>query len=272
MKFSQRIGKTSIRDMIQVDGMDYDLRVGIWNVIYDHFLRNIEDTYVNFSSIPLLWIDFFKMPLDYIYTNNTTQFRFFRKWFKDWYDAAEWFEIYDLLEYISSFEYKQNFDIMIESTNSILEKEMSAYRILKGSVTKITDELELSAIENASATEWNTVNEHVKTAVQFLSNRKSPDYRNSIKETISALESACELFSENTNGKFGTSIAKVTSQLNLHSSLKKGFNALYGYSSDEGGIRHSLKEDSAAPTFEDAKYMLVTCSAFINYLKSNRLE
>lgn len=45
------------------------------------------------------------------------------------------------------------------------------------------------------------------------------------------------------------------------------FAALYGYTSDSGGIRHSLLEDDISVSFEDAKFMLVSCSAFINYLK-----
>jgi hypothetical protein len=44
------------------------------------------------------------------------------------------------------------------------------------------------------------------------------------------------------------------------------FDKLYGYASDEGGIRHGSKEFEKAPE-EDARYMLVSCSAFVNYLK-----
>jgi hypothetical protein len=40
---------------------------------------------------------------------------------------------------------------------------------------------------------------------------------------------------------------------------------LYGYTSDTHGIRHALKDDSQ-PNAEDAKFMLVSCSAFVNYL------
>jgi len=41
--------------------------------------------------------------------------------------------------------------------------------------------------------------------------------------------------------------------------------AIYGYTSDEGGIRHAMLEEKIID-FEDAKFMLVSCSAFINYL------
>jgi hypothetical protein len=51
----------------------------------------------------------------------------------------------------------------------------------------------------------------------------------------------------------------------LHPALKESFNKLYGYTSDADGIRHAMLEESSLSS-EDAKYMLVACSGFINYL------
>jgi hypothetical protein len=41
---------------------------------------------------------------------------------------------------------------------------------------------------------------------------------------------------------------------------------LFGYVTDEGGVRHALIEEAAGVTGDDARFMLVTCSAFANYL------
>ena len=46
----------------------------------------------------------------------------------------------------------------------------------------------------------------------------------------------------------------------LHAALKNGFSSIYGYTSDEGGIRHAMIDDNPCD-FDDAKYMLVSCSA-----------
>ena len=51
----------------------------------------------------------------------------------------------------------------------------------------------------------------------------------------------------------------------IHGALKSGFKCLYGYSSDEDGIRHAILEQPSVG-FAEAKYMLVSCSAFVNYL------
>ncbi len=39
---------------------------------------------------------------------------------------------------------------------------------------------------------------------------------------------------------------------------------LYGYSSDEDGIRHAILEEKEIG-FDEAKFMLVACSGFVNY-------
>ncbi len=47
---------------------------------------------------------------------------------------------------------------------------------------------------------------------------------------------------------------------------------MYGWTSDDGGIRHALMEGDTPPTFADAKFMLVACSALVNYLTTKAAE
>ena len=51
----------------------------------------------------------------------------------------------------------------------------------------------------------------------------------------------------------------------MHEAFRKSVLQLYGYTSDEDGIRHCLMDESKVD-FADAKYMLVACSAFYNFL------
>jgi hypothetical protein len=55
-------------------------------------------------------------------------------------------------------------------------------------------------------------------------------------------------------------------QVGLHPALEKAFLSLYGYSSDEDGIRHPILDDPSSVGFDEAKFMLVACSAFVNFL------
>jgi len=56
-------------------------------------------------------------------------------------------------------------------------------------------------------------------------------------------------------------------KLAIHPALEKGFGAIYGYTNDADGIRHALLEEPTLDT-DDARFFLVSCSAFANYLIS----
>ncbi|MGH6983986.1 MAG: hypothetical protein ACREEI_07150 [Stellaceae bacterium] len=53
--------------------------------------------------------------------------------------------------------------------------------------------------------------------------------------------------------------------MTIHKARQDAFDKLYGYASDADGIRHALLDEEKL-TYEDAQFMLVTCSAFVNYL------
>jgi hypothetical protein len=59
----------------------------------------------------------------------------------------------------------------------------------------------------------------------------------------------------------------LEAKTNIHGALKRGFTAIYGFTSDEQGIRHPLLEKEAPDVDEaDALFMIGACSAFISYL------
>lgn len=111
------------------------------------------------------------------------------------------------------------------------------------------------------------VAQHIDSAVRLMSDRQYPDYRNSIKESISAVEGFCSILAAQDKADLSAALHLLERRGALHPALKRAFSALYGYTSDADGIRHALLEESNL-TYDDAKFMLVACSAFINYLKA----
>jgi hypothetical protein len=75
----------------------------------------------------------------------------------------------------------------------------------------------------------------------------------------------CRLIVGQPKATLGQAIGKVKDKVAIHPALEKAFDSIYGYTSDEDGIRHSLLDESVLD-FEDAKFMLVSCAAFVNYL------
>ena len=178
-----------------------------------------------------------------------------------------WFEVYDFIDIHLSFLAGSDRAERIKQYNELLEQEKAGYRIVAGEVTPITNKSEIHAIEQAATTPYQSVNQHVKKALALYADIKAPDYENSVKESISAVEAMCCITGmSGTQATLGAAIKKLKdSGVHIHSAMERAFLALYGYTSDENGIRHGGIDFTSVPA-GDAKYMLVSCSAFVNYL------
>jgi hypothetical protein len=160
---------------------------------------------------------------------------------------------------------------LFEIANSYFEREYIGYRFIDRIITPISDEYEIRVIEDALAIKYEPVYQHLSKANLYLSNRERPDYENSIKESISAVEAICEILTglSGADANLGNMLKKLESSgVIIHGGLKTAFRALYGYTSDAKGIRHAGDIGGPSSTFEEAKFMLISCSAFINYLKA----
>lgn len=182
---------------------------------------------------------------------------------------CEWWEMYDAIEFLLDYLDEDDIEFFKEISNDInkiLQEEQSGYRIINGLVIAITDDQEIKSIEESMDTEFNSVNTHLTKALQLYSDRQAPDYENSIKESISAVEAMCCIIN-GTSDTLGKALKKLKDNgIEIHNSLEEAFRKLYGYTSDTHSIRHGGIDFKNASE-EDAKYMLVSCSAFINYLK-----
>lgn len=184
------------------------------------------------------------------------------------YGREEWYVIYDFIERYLKICDDTTFDKMQAEFNAILEDEVSAYRILDGLVVPITNKSEMGSISDAMNTPFEACNIHIAKALELFANREKPDYENSIKESISAVESICSEITgiEGAQATLGKTIKKLKDAgMHIHQAMENAFTSLYGYTSDEGGIRHGSIDFVEAPS-EDSKFMLITCSAFVNYL------
>ena len=92
------------------------------------------------------------------------------------------------------------------------------------------------------------------------------DWAGSVRESIHAVESVAKRIAPGKAGTLGEVLPVLERRGGLHGALKAGFSALYGYTSDEPGIRHALLEDESNVTQDEAIYMVGACAAFCSYL------
>lgn len=277
--FSERKGIVPQRQTIQTDGMTEELRNSLWNALHlavwesDDFLHDRHGRLPQIDDFSAhLWFKFFKKPIDErpTYANHNRSERIL-KIIRDYFFAAKWHELYDFLEFVV-MALKKSSPRLAEFLNTVLSTEMAAYRFIDGNLVDITDEHEKEMLEAALAdTRFVGVAAHLERALALLADRKHPDYRNSIKESISAVEAIARLVSGNDKATLGEALKLLEKGGKLHTALKDGFSKLYGYTNDKDGIRHAML-DMPNLTQADAKYFLLSCTSFINYLKAALAE
>ena len=257
MSFSERMGLTPERQ-IQVRSMDDRLR----NRLYNFFAE-----FVKFKSTEVV-LKYVNDKMGELKNND-----YVRVVQNNFFDKSLWYNPYEIIEYAFEIlfdEYHANyFDSEIRRLNKILIEEKSGYRFFEGKFVPITNETELEEIKTAMHSEFEAVDTHISKALALYSDRDNHDYENSIKESISAVESMCCIITGMTGGSatLGAALKKLEdNDVVIHEAMKSAFRQLYGYTSDENGIRHGGIDFKKAYE-EDARYMLVSCSAFVNYLK-----
>ena len=70
----------------------------------------------------------------------------------------------------------------------------------------------------------------------------------------------------------GAALKVLEQRGRMHGGLKAAFGNLYGYSSDEEGVRHALVFGDEAQVDEaDALFMLGACASLVSYLLARKL-
>ena len=182
-------------------------------------------------------------------------------------ERCEWYKVYDFIEYYLDYCIgKYTVATIIGEFNKVLEDERTGYHIIDGIVTPITNSTEIDTIEKALTNSPDHVTQSVKKALKLFSDREAPDYNNAIKEMITAVEALCCTIVEGGEDTLGKAINKFADYgIVLHDNLTTAIKNLYKYTCNEDGKRHG-GTTFVESDVEDARFMLVTCSAIINLL------
>lgn len=274
--FSERYGYVSPRNAVIREDMPLEVVNAVYNCFKD--LQADYNVYMRYTYSSLersVWRYFLNLRSDDfpVYKHDVLT---------DYISSPDypWYKKLDLLEYILNYmvsesEEKNNPNgielcrCFSRCLNFEFERLCYGYRIVNNLVVPITNEMEIEAIEKALADSKDNIQMHLSEALKLFSDKEHPDFRNSIKESISAVEVLCrELTGEKTLGK---ALKKLEDNgIIIQNQLKEAFIQLYAYTNQpDTGIRHSLMDDDATyhPSYNEAYFMLVSCSAFINYLR-----
>lgn len=275
--FSERKGIKHFSDIVQVNSLNERTRNKLYSVISESFDElhvdyngNFKNEFVEYlykeifskteRDIPMWGNEYnydeifniiYSIVIEYDYTDIFTFIE----------GIIKFLDIADKATY-NRYNYKNTY---IEAISNVFKKENVNYRIINEKITDIVDEQQISSIEETLNNPYKEVSRHYSKAIEQLYSLK--DFDNSIKESISSVEAMCQILTKNSKATLGDALKLLKNK--IHPAMKSAFEKLYGYTSDANGIRHANGLGEGDSTFEEAKYMLISCSAFVNYLKEN---
>ncbi|MFR9546542.1 MAG: hypothetical protein SNJ29_13340 [Rikenellaceae bacterium] len=264
-KFSERYGYTKVSDVIIREEITMPILNGIANWLY----RLKYGGGIDFKELErAVWIDYLYNREDYFHSSNGGYRIIIDPYISD--ENTKWYEVLNLIEFICDYlkwvKYR-DYSACIECLNYEFERHNFAYRVVDTEIIEVTAKCETKEITQALTNSSDGVRTHLKTAMKCLSaSQETPDYRNSIKESISAVEVLCrEITGEQT---LGQALGRLEANgVDIHLHIRNSMDKLYTYTNDKStGIRHAQMDPKYAPTADEAIFMLVSCSAFINYL------
>ncbi|KJE33982.1 hypothetical protein UF64_16195 [Thalassospira sp. HJ] len=266
-RFSERNGYVDLASLERPEWISEHTRNRLWSIVFMQVFERFNRAAEIRHNIKLklycekVWYQFFRYPIDAIpkYSGDAAAE------IKAFMLQGVWYEVFDFVEFnLAKFSANNGWQGFVKSINRALEEERSAYRVVGGMVTLLRDVEETAEIKQAIDNDgpFAASSAHLKASLALYSKRPDPDYRNAIKEAISAVESACAIISGSNKDTLGQTLKKIDG---LHPAMRDSFQKLYGYTSDGSGIRHAMLEEAEISNAE-ARFMIVACSAFVNYL------
>ena len=273
LTFSQREGYEAVPGPLRLEELPATARTSLWNVLYAH-LDNNTKLVGKYIVIDGVWATILRdvhawhhhMPLDEWSTLQASVSGRLR----DFIEQALFSRVFDLFEYIMRHERCPS-AFVVEVSRAFGSCHL-AYVIDVGPPVTILpaatpeegaelvrnlDDLGKAGLDGCTG--------HLRKASQCIN---SGDWAGGVRESIHAVESVAKQVAPKSSKTLGATLNSLENQgVRLHPALKKGLSNLYGYTSDEEGIRHALLDNAEANvTIDEALFMLGACASFASYL------
>jgi hypothetical protein len=271
--FRDRENQSVFPEQMKLGEISLKARNGIWNIFssfYDsvnengkeYVLRDLQKYYILELSE-----DIDNYPV-YVYSSNSygqsLNINGWRGEIKKLIMNNNYINVLDFIEFIISDKsiFPKNLGDMF---GKFFEKSRMAYRVVDKMIVPYSSQEEHQAIEEAfgvlERTGRRSPSKHLSQAADFLSRGK---YFDSVRESIHAIESIVR--AETNESSFSGAVKSIQRKHNLHPAFLEALNKLYGYTSDEKGIRHPFLDgvDSAVDE-ADAFYIFTSSAAFMKF-------
>ena len=271
--FSQRYGYEPLPGPMRLEELSSDLRREIWTDVRELLLEKREYAYAYyFEAEARRFIErvlgrYTKQPGDTI----STDYDQVLSNFKNSILSSEFNQVLDLIEImVNDRDITEDF---VKRMNNSFEQCAVAYWLDTSQrpycfvprASREQGEATQQAIEMIRESNLDGAAAHLRQAAEHIN---AQQYGDSITDSIHAVESVARVIDPKANKTLGPALDSIEQAgLLKHAALKAAFKKLYGYTSNEQGIRHALlDQDSAAVGLDEAMFMFGACASFAAYL------
>ena len=289
LTFSQREGKAPLPEPMRLEYIPQKFRQDIWWRIDSEISRssNGEHYEGHFSYGPQFITEYNLGRVLYLYKYRVLE-QFHdeiksyepvecREFYKEFIRSRDYHQVLTLIEFVLRNEYCS--EPLRESLAIAFNQTPIAYFVdVKGELPAImprpsseTGAATKQAIETIHEGGMDGAATHLRQAAEHINARQ---YADSIADSISAAESAARIIDPKASKTLGPALDSLERVgLLKHTALKEAFKKLYGYTSNEQGIRHALLDkDSADVGLDEAVFMFGACASFAAYLVSKHRQ
>ena len=272
--FSQAQGYEEIPAPLRLKGLPREARTQIWNLFFAHISRS-KNTVVPvwLDEIAGPWheilkakhCDFDHAPLD----EWTPEFSKVERSLREDIERRPFNKVFDLIEFVLRHALcpptfiKQMQDTFTACGLAYTIDTKRPPAILPTATPQERDTI-LESLEALRAAGLNASASHLRNASACV---KRGDWAGSVRESIHAVESVARQLDPEAAKTLGPALKSLERHGVLHPALEDAFSKLYGYTSNEQGVRHALLDRTAAQVGQDeAVFMLGACASFASYL------
>lgn len=270
LTFSQAQGYHALPQPLKLEELNDEARTKLWSLLYKQ-VKEVQaflgaDYFGHPWSEILLSIheDVLHQPAD----EFDTSYFSFNRFYKRTLEGAPFNEVFDLLqammrhphcplEFTQSVsrtfrDYRLAYMVDIRPPPTIYPAATEEEGV---AVLRATTELSNAGLAGAVS--------HLRQASACIS---QGDYSGAVRESIHSVESTARRIDPNAK-TLEPALKSLEKEKALHPALKQAFSNLYGYTSDEQGIRHALIDNRQPNVGQDeAVFMLGACASFSSYL------
>lgn len=274
LTFSQAQGYEALPGPLALEELSRDARRELWDLLYKYVIQfsgldlsRVRRLTGDWRSIArTLHSEILKSPLD--------QFDSRTQSFSDNYRALilrtlPFNRVFDLLQIIMRHDHCPPEFVM--EVKVVFERCRLAYLVDTNgppTILPMSTRQEGEAVSEAIRT-FRTIGltgaeTHLRKAADLIN---QGDWSGSVRESIHCVESIARRLAPDASKSLAPALKSLEKNHPLHPALREAFSKLYGYTSDEEGIRHPLINSSSSHSGRDeAVFMLGACASFASYL------